>query len=154
MKILGIYFDRRLTWGHMIDQLTIRCCQRLGALFRVREYLGQSGLVVAYKSFVRPVCEYGSVIFMGASAVHLHKLDAVQKAAERLCQVSFQPLSSRCKANAIGLLCKLLDSHCQRPLQNFAPPLSPSHIPAICNMSVMIPCYYRAPSSIIHWIYL
>ena len=76
-NILGVYFDRRLTWGHMIDQLTIRCRQRLEALFRVREYLGQSVLVVAYKSFVRPVCEYGSVIFMGASAVHLHKLDAV-----------------------------------------------------------------------------
>ena len=46
---------------------------------------------------------------MGTSAVHLHKLDAVQKAAERLCQISFQPLSSRRKASAIGLLCKLLD---------------------------------------------
>ena len=29
---------------------------------------------------------------MGASAVHLHKLDAVQETAERLCQISFQPL--------------------------------------------------------------
>ena len=66
---------------------------------------------------------YGCVIFMGASAVHLHKLDAVQKAAERLCQISFQPLSSRRKAGAIGLLCKLLDSHCQQPLQNFSPTL-------------------------------
>ena len=123
LKILGVYFDRKLTWGHMIDQLTVRCRQRLGALFRVREYLGQSGLAIAYKSFVRPVCEYGCVIFMGASAMHLHKLDAVQKAAERLCQISFQPLSSRRKAGAIGLLCKLLDSHCQQPLQNFSPTL-------------------------------
>ena len=113
LKILGVYFDRKLTWGHMIDQLTVRCRQRLGALFRVTEYLGQGGLAVAYKSFVRPVCEYGCVIFMGASAVHLHKLDAVQKVAERLCQISFQPLSSCRKAGAIGLLCKLLDSRCQ-----------------------------------------
>ena len=123
LKILGVYFDRKHTWGHMIDQLTVRCCQRLEALFCVREYLGQSGLAVAYKSFVRPVCEYGCVIYMGASAVHLHKLDAVQKAAERLCQVSFQPLSSHHKAGAIGLLCKLLDSRCQQPLQNFSPTL-------------------------------
>ena len=107
----------------MIDQLTVRCRQRLGALFRVREYLGQGGLAAVYKSFVRPVCEYGWVIFMGASAVHLHKLDAVQKAAERLCQISFQPLSSRRKAGAIGLLCKFLDSRCQQPLQNFSPTL-------------------------------
>ena len=42
------------------------------------------GLVIDYKSFVRPVCEYVNVIFMGASAVHLHKLDAVQTAVEKL----------------------------------------------------------------------
>ena len=136
LKILGVYFDRKLIWGHMIDHLTVRYRQRLGALFHVREYLGQSGLAVAYKSFVRPVCEYGCVIFMSASAVHLHKLDAVQKAAERLCQVSFQPLSSCRKASAIGLLCKLLDSRCQQPLQN-SPPPPPPPLP----LFVIHPCY-------------
>ena len=60
---------------------------------------------------------------MGASAVHLHKLDAVQKAAEKLCQTAFQSLSSCRKASAIGLLCKLLDSHCRQPLQVFRPTL-------------------------------
>ena len=123
LKILGIHFDRKLTWSYTIDQLTTCCHQRLGALFRVKEYLGQSGLVTAYKSFVRPMCEYDNVIFMSASAVHLHKLDAVQKAAEKLCQTAFQSLSSRHKASAIGLLCKLLDSHCRQPLQIFSPTL-------------------------------
>ena len=47
-------------------------------------YLGKSGLVIAYKSFVRPVCEYVDVIFMGASALYLRKLDEIQKAAEKL----------------------------------------------------------------------
>ena len=95
----------------------------MGALFRVKEYLNQSGLVNVYKSFVRPVCEYGNVIFMGASAVHLHKLDAVQKAAEKLRQTAFQSLSSHRKASAIALLCKLLDSHCWQPLHIFYPTL-------------------------------
>ena len=54
----------------MIDQLITHCRQRLGALYHIREYLDQSGFTVAYKFFVRPVCEYGGVIFMGASAVH------------------------------------------------------------------------------------
>ena len=66
LKILGIYFDRKLLWSHMIDQLVIRCCQRLGALYRIRDYLGQNGIVTAFRSFVRPVCEYGNIIFMGA----------------------------------------------------------------------------------------
>ena len=27
LKILGVYFDRKLTWGCMIDQWTVHCCQ-------------------------------------------------------------------------------------------------------------------------------
>ena len=131
LKILDIHFDRKLTWSCMIDRLTTRCRQRLRALFRVKENLGQSGLVTAYKSFVRPVCKYGNVIFMGASAVHLHKLDAAQKAAEKLCHTAFQSLSFHCKASAIGLLCKLLDSYCRQPLQIFCPTL----------ISVTHPCH-------------
>jgi len=49
LRILGIYFDRKLTWSSMINQLAARSRQRLGAVFRARNYLGQSGLTVAFK---------------------------------------------------------------------------------------------------------
>ena len=49
----------------MIDQLVTRCHQRLGVLYRIRDYLGQSGIVTGFRSFIRPVCEYKNVIFMG-----------------------------------------------------------------------------------------
>ena len=54
---------------------------------------------------------------MGVSVTHLHKLDSIQKMAERLCGTTFLSLASHCKASSIGLLCKLLDSQCQGPLQ-------------------------------------
>jgi len=62
---------------------------------------------------------------MGASATHLHKLDSVQKMAERLCGTTFLSLASHRKASSIGLLCKLLDSWCRGPLQNFCPLIVP-----------------------------
>ena len=105
----------------MIDELATWSHQRLGAVYHVREYLGQSGLTIAFKSFVRPICEYGNIIFMGASATHLHKLDLIQKMAERLCGTTFLLLASRRKASSIGLLCKLLDLRCRGPLPNFCP---------------------------------
>jgi len=46
---------------------------------------------------------------------------AFQKMAERLCGTTFLSLASRRKASSIGLLCKLLDSQCRGPLQNFCP---------------------------------
>ena len=58
----------------MINQLATHSRQCLGAIY---SYLGGCGLTIAFKSFVRPVCEYGNIIFMGASATHLHKLDLV-----------------------------------------------------------------------------
>ena len=61
---------------------------------------------------------------MGASATHLHKLDLIQKMAERLCGTTFLSLTSRRKASSIGLLCKLLDLRRQGPLQNFCPILT------------------------------
>ena len=78
LKILGIHFDHKLLWSYMIDQLATCCHQRLGALYCIRDYLGQSGIITAFRSFVRQVCEYGGVIFMGASITHLQKLDSVQ----------------------------------------------------------------------------
>ena len=62
-------------------------------------------------TFVRLVCEYGSVAFMGASATHLSKFDKVQKLTERMSGGVFPALQPRRAASAIGLLCKLLDLH-------------------------------------------
>ena len=50
----------------------------MGALYHVSQYLSPKGLAVAFRSFVRPVCEYRSVAFMGTSATHLLKFDKMQ----------------------------------------------------------------------------
>ena len=50
LKILGFYFDSNLTWNTMISQLSTRFRQCMGALYRVREYLGPRGLTVAFGS--------------------------------------------------------------------------------------------------------
>ena len=44
-------------------------------------------IAIAFKSFVRPICEYGNVAIMGAAPSHLPKLDAVQKKAEKLSDI-------------------------------------------------------------------
>ena len=109
LKVFSIHFDQKLIWNQMIDQLATHSRQRLGAIYIVKDYLGECGLTIAFKSFIRPVCEYGNIIFMGASATHLHKLDLVQKMAKK---ITFSSLASRRNTSTIGLLCKLLDLQC------------------------------------------
>jgi len=119
LKISGFIFDRKLTWSNMIEHMSTRCWQRLGALYRIKDYLGPKDLAIAFKAFVRPVCEYGNVVIMGASPSHLSKPYKTQKQAERLVGSTFPTLHSRRCASAIGLLCKVLDLRCREPLQLF-----------------------------------
>jgi len=42
------------------------------------------GLAVAFISFAQPICEFDSIVFMGAFATHLH---LIQKLAEKICVV-------------------------------------------------------------------
>ena len=46
----------------MIDQLATCSHQQLGAVYCVKEYLGRSGLTIAFKSFVRPIITYVSMV--------------------------------------------------------------------------------------------
>ena len=46
-------------------------------VYHTRDYLGPRGLAAAFKSFVRPVCEYRCVAIMDASATYLSKLDTI-----------------------------------------------------------------------------
>jgi len=108
LKILGFHFDRRLTWDTMIHQLSTCCRQQMEASYRLRDYLSPKGLAVAFRSFVRPFCEYDGVSFIGASATHF---DKEQKLAERLSGCVFPALKSSRAASAIRLLCELLNSH-------------------------------------------
>ena len=102
--------------------------QCLGCLCRILDYLDSNTLQLAYKAFIRPMMEYGNVAIMGASAIQLSKLDAVQNVATGLCQGSFVPLQCRLHAAAVGLLLKLMDFHCRKLLQTFCPTFSNSNL--------------------------
>ena len=48
-------------------------------------------------------------------------MDVVQRRAEKLCGVTFQPLGARREASCFGLICKLLDEVCVQPLLDMCP---------------------------------
>ena len=66
--------------------------------------------------------EYGCASYIASSSGGLKKLDVVQRRAEKLCGITFQPLGARREASCFGLICKLLDEVCVRPLLDMCPP--------------------------------
>ena len=78
---------------------------------------------VIYKYFVRSRMEYGCASYIASSSGGLKKLDVVQRRADKLCGVTFQPepLGARREASCFGLICKLLDEVCVQPLLDMCP---------------------------------
>ena len=90
-------------------------------LTRLRRLLDNNNMHVVYTTFIRPILEYGSVQFMGASPVHLNKLDAIQRTAERIGCFKVESLQSRREAAAVSFTLKLLAGEGRGVLNNFAP---------------------------------
>jgi hypothetical protein len=65
--------------------------------------------------------EYGCVQFMGAKDVHLLTLDAVQKTAEKVCNLKVESLKSRREATAVAFTLKLLDGDVRGVLKKHIP---------------------------------
>jgi hypothetical protein len=123
MKLVGFVLDSKLGWAGMVDRVCSKARARLGALFRMCGVLDSENKVLMYKAFIRSVLEFGCLQYMAAAPTHLHKLDTVQRMAERICGCSFEALAGRREAAAFGLACKLLDGECRGDLQCFKPEL-------------------------------
>ena len=121
VRILGFLFDSSLTWQEHIDSALIRGKQCLGQLYRCRSLLGSHGIATAYKSWIRPMLEYGSILYSGAATTHLNRLDSFQARVENMCGITFPPLTNRRNASILGLTCRLLAGEGRGNLQTFCP---------------------------------
>ena len=83
-KYLGIVLDETLSFEQHIDHLYKKCCQKLGAIGKVRDCLNKKLTLQLYKSLVTPHMDYGDVIYMSANKETLAKLQLVQNKACRL----------------------------------------------------------------------
>ena len=117
LKIVGVIYDEKLNWSKMAEEMASKGRRAMGFLKRLQCIISSFDLAVIYKYFVRSKMEFGCASYIGAADSHLGKLDEVQRRAEKLSGVSFQSLDSRRQAACFGLLCKLLDGACTRPLQ-------------------------------------
>jgi hypothetical protein len=124
LKLVGLTIDSRLNWKKMACSAASKGRSMIGALYRMKSLLKPSDLQTIYKSFVRSKMEFGSLEYIAAAPTHLAKLDRVQRAAERICDCTFDSLVGRREAAVFSLVCKLLDEECVQPLQNFAPKLA------------------------------
>ena len=129
LKLLGVTFDRQLSFRSHLRSVAVRGRQRLYFLRRVAPLLDTQGRERVYKGFVRPVLEYCPLVWMGASATALAGIDAVQQSAIKLIntQAWLPSLDIRRSVAALSMLYKLLSLPPTSPLQSLVPKLSEPH---------------------------
>ncbi len=97
-KVLGILFDRRLTFVH-IKALKSRCLKALDAVKVVASTNWGATcnvLLQLYRALARSNLDYGSIVYGPARPSYLKKLNAVHNQGLRICLGAFctSPINS------------------------------------------------------------
>lgn len=81
---LGMNIADNLVWHDHITGVSKKAACRLGFLRRSKQYFTPSCLALIYKSFIRPLLEYNSYIWAGASVRSRRFIDRIQDRAIRM----------------------------------------------------------------------
>ena len=87
VKFLGITFDQHLTFDAHIEDIVKRCRKRLNLLKAIRGKLwgaNPNTILYTYKVFIRPLLEYGCILFAHAKRDLLTKIEAIEVQAIKI----------------------------------------------------------------------
>ena len=132
---LGITFNDSMTWTNHIDKIAAKAMSRVHTLKRIRYNIPKMTALTIYKSLVRPVMEYGDVLFDNMPLFLCIKLDKIQREAMitiirafRITstsalesELSLESLSIRRKMHRLILYFKMLNGLTPPYLKNLLP---------------------------------
>ncbi len=82
-KHLGLFLTKNLTWKKHISEIATKARKRLGCIQKHKYRLCRRSLEILYLTFVRPVMEYGNVMFDAGNQEDLEILTNIEKEALR-----------------------------------------------------------------------
>ena len=62
-KLLEIVLDSKLNFNSCVDEKIKKCSKLIGLIRRLSVNLPQKGLLMMYKSFMRPHLDYGDIVY-------------------------------------------------------------------------------------------
>lgn len=93
LKLLGLTFDRKLTWRSHISKLKTTCLKDMNiikALSSISYGSNTNTLLQLYKSLIRSKLDYASIVYSSASPKTLQSLDSVHHQGIRLSLGAFK----------------------------------------------------------------
>ena len=77
-KRLGMWLTPTLNWTHHINELVTKCSRTIGILIKFNYRWNRKVLEISYIGFIRPVMEYGNILYDSCSESDSKKLDQLQ----------------------------------------------------------------------------
>jgi hypothetical protein len=87
---LGVDLESHFTWATHISRIANKGSKCVGLMRRACRDLPRECLENIYLTMVRPVVEYGGVLFDGSPDINLKKLDRVQREAVLVCTGAYK----------------------------------------------------------------
>ena len=77
-KHLGMWLTPTQNWTRHINEFITKCSRTIGILRKFKYRWNRKVLEICYKSFIRPVLEYGNILYDSCSETDSKKLEQLQ----------------------------------------------------------------------------
>jgi hypothetical protein len=88
-KYLGVIIDKNLSFDEHIQSIVSKLSRHCGLLYRLREWLPKEKLIEYYNIYVKPIIQYGVLIYGCTTKSKLGKIIVLQKKILRI--IYFKP---------------------------------------------------------------
>ena len=83
-KHLGLYLSNDCTWHHHINYIKDKAWFRINIMRKLKFKLDRKSLEIIYTTFIRPILEYGDVIWDNCTQYEKLELEKIQNEAARI----------------------------------------------------------------------
>ena len=135
-KHLGIYFSNDCTWHHHIKYIVDKAWIRINIMRKLKFRLDRKSLETIYITFIRPLLEYGDVLWDNCAQYEKEELDKIQNEAARIVtgatklvsllalsnETQWDSLDDRRRKHKLTLFYKMKTNLCPEYLSSLIPP--------------------------------
>ena len=82
--IIGLYFSNDGTWHYQIQYIKDKARTRINTMRKLKFKLDRKSLEIIYTAFIRPILEYGDVVWDNCAQYEKDELEKIQHEASRI----------------------------------------------------------------------
>ena len=79
LRLLGVYFNNKLSWDSHVDHLRKSCSRRLHILRKLRGLISKKSLYEVYNAIIRSKIDYSCPVFVGMNKKLSRVLQDIEK---------------------------------------------------------------------------